>query len=171
MQSPKQITAREVMNEDLLQLHEETTIREAILTLREYNITGAPVINNAGECVGVFSSTDVLERDMEREERETPLASDYFSIDPLSEEDPEHCFCRDEYDLAVLGHDTVGQWMNTNVQAESPDTSLERVCQRMLTERIHRILVMEGRKLLGIISSLDAVRVLAGGDIGQRSRV
>jgi len=161
MLNPKKISARQVMNADVQTLHEASPIKEAILTLREYNITGAPVVNDSGECIGVFSSTDVLELDAETEERETPVAGSYFNVDPL-EEETEGYFSREEYDLNVLGRDTVGQRMNSQIQAAAPDSSLERVCQSMLNERIHRVLVMEDRKLLGIISSFDVVRFVAG---------
>ncbi len=161
MLNPKSITARAIMNEDLVTLSEDASVDEAISALEDYHISGAPVINGLGECVGVFSTTDVLKRREEVASGETPRAGDYFSSDPFSEDADEY-FSKEDYDEVILGKDTVGQWMTPDVKSVPPEASLEDVCKRMARERIHRLLVMEGPKLRGIITSFDIVRLLAG---------
>ena len=48
----------------------------------------------------------------------------------------------------------------------SCDASIgEGVARRMVDRRIHRILVIEDEKLVGIISSLDLIRRFAGGKV------
>jgi CBS domain-containing protein len=169
MLNPKKITAAEVMNEDLLTLREDTPIKEAMLTLEDYHITGAPVLNAAEECVGVFSSTDLLRRGKDLEEGEAPRAGAYFSSDPFSE-DPDEYFVKEDYDQAILGRDTVGEWMTTEVRSVTPKTTLDKVCSLMVRDRIHRVLVMEGPRLRGIISSFDIVRLVAGESAARAPR-
>jgi CBS domain-containing protein len=149
------------MNQDVVSLSEGTPVAEAIATLDDYHISGTPVINDLGECVGVFTSNDVLKLRREIGEGEAPGSSQYFHADPLSEE-PDESFVREDYDLNLLGEERVGQWMTSEVKWVSPDTKIEEVCRRMAKERIHRLLVMENRKVLGIISSFDIVRFVAG---------
>jgi len=149
------------MNRDVVSLDEGTPVAEAIATLDDYHISGTPVVNDLGECVGVFTSNDVLKLRRKIQEGEAPSSSEYFHADPLGD-DSEESFAREDYDLSLLGEERVGQWMTAEVKWVSPDTKIEEVCRRMVKERIHRLLVMENRKVLGIISSFDIVRFVAG---------
>jgi CBS domain-containing protein len=161
MLNPKKIKAREVMNSELQTLTDDMPIKEAVQTLAEYHISGAPVVNAAGECVGVFSTSDVLKRDAEIEDRETPRAGDFFAGVPV-DEDVEDFRGKEDYDEEMLGRDTVGQWMTAEISSIGPESTLDLVCRRMLEENIHRILVMDGqKKLLGMISTSDVVRLVA----------
>jgi CBS domain-containing protein len=51
--------------------------------------------------------------------------------------------------------------MRDQVVVCAPDAPLAEVAQVMLAEHIHRIIVVEGERPVGIISSLDLVKVLA----------
>ena len=97
----KKARARDIMSVDLVTLHEATPVTEAIASLEEYHFSGAPVVNDLGECVGVFSTSDVLKQRREVEEGEAPRAGGYFADDPLTEESDEY-FSREDYDLEVL---------------------------------------------------------------------
>jgi CBS domain-containing protein len=159
---PKKITAADIMNSDLLTLDQDTTIEDAIRTLEDYHISGAPVLNAAGECVGVLSATDVLKRESELEEGLAPRPGDYFSGAEALLEEADVYLPKEEYDPEILGRDTVGQWMTAEVLAVTPQTSIEQVCRKMVEDRVHRLLVMEDKQLKGIVSSFDIVRLLAG---------
>ena len=154
-------TASELMNREILTLAEDAPLKEAIAALEDYRISGAPVVNVEGRCVGVFSVSDLLRRGVEVDEGETPTSGAYFAGDPFSD-DPGEWFEKGSYDDVLLGPDTVGQWMSTDVQSVSSEELLPEICKTMARERIHRVLVMDGEKLLGIISSFDVVRFVAG---------
>jgi CBS domain-containing protein len=42
-----------------------------------------------------------------------------------------------------------------------PDATIREVAARMLEQRVHRLLVLEGETLLGVLTSFDVMRVLA----------
>lgn len=165
MFDPRRTTAEKVMNRDLLTVHQDAPIEEAMATLEEYGISGAPVVNELGECVGVFSATDVLKRGAELNDGEASSGEDgdYFSFDPLSDADEDY-FSKEEYDIEVLGRDRVAAWMSRDVKSILPTTTVEDVCRLMVRERIHRLLVMEGSQLHGLISTFDIVRLIAEPD-------
>lgn len=163
MLDPKTTTVEEVMNDELLTLTEDMPVDEAVRVLEDYHITGAPVLNSAEDCVGVFSTTDILKRRREVADGEAPRAGDYFSNDPFSD-DPDDCFAKEDYDDVILGRDTVGQWMTTEVKTVVPGAPIREVCRQMVNERIHRVLVMKGRDLLGIVSTFDIVLFVAQND-------
>jgi CBS domain-containing protein len=60
---------------------------------------------------------------------------------------------------------TVGQVMVSAPYGVSPDTPVEEVARVMATQHLHRVLVLEGETLRGVISALDIVRLVAEGGL------
>ena len=63
-------------------------------------------------------------------------------------------------DLDAIGvpaeaEETVNDIMTTDVHATSPDTPLPEIAAKMLRLRIHRILVREKHKYIGLINTFD----------------
>ncbi len=63
---------------------------------------------------------------------------------------------------------TAGQIMTRPAVTVSPDETLQRVCEMMYNRRIHRVVVAEGTRIRGILTSMDILRAIAtrlkGGD-------
>jgi CBS domain-containing protein len=63
---------------------------------------------------------------------------------------------------------TVGQIMTKPAITVSPDETLQRVCEMMYNRRIHRVVVAEGPRIKGILTTMDILRAIAtnlkGGD-------
>jgi CBS domain-containing protein len=63
---------------------------------------------------------------------------------------------------------TVGQIMTRPAVTVSPDETLQRVCEMMYNRRIHRVVVAEGPRIKGILTTMDILRAIAtnlkGGD-------
>jgi CBS domain-containing protein len=162
------IKASDLMSTDLVCLGVSTPIREAVETLEEYKISGAPVLNEAEELVGVLSASDIVKTEHLEDSRIASGAreSHYYAVDPLEDsgdfDDAAAVFSRDEYSDEVLGRETVGDWMTDKVISVPPDATLRDVCRLMARERIHRVFVVEGRRLRGVISTFDIVSFLSG---------
>jgi CBS-domain-containing membrane protein len=56
------LTAADVMTRDVVRLREEMPLRDAAHRLRQAQISGAPVVDEQGRCVGVLSAVDYLRR-------------------------------------------------------------------------------------------------------------
>lgn len=54
-----------------------------------------------------------------------------------------------------------GQIMTRNAVTVAPTETLQRVCELMYNRRIHRVVVAEGRKICGIITTMDILRAIA----------
>jgi CBS domain-containing protein len=54
------LSARDLMSHNPIVLHQTTSVRDAARTLIQASITGAPVVNAEGRCVGVISATDFV---------------------------------------------------------------------------------------------------------------
>ena len=159
--------ARDLMKTKVISLVSTAPVREAIETFEEYHISGAPVTNEGGKLVGVLSAFDIAKSEHLREGRLATERGEYYFSNPLGEEFEEpdwrevEFYGRDDYDDTMLGRETVGDWMTPNVISTDPDASMKDVCETMRTEGIHRLLVMEDERLVGIISTYDIVRYLA----------
>src|SRR5262245_56137913 len=56
------LTAGDLMKQPVVTIPQELTLRAAAGLLRREHISGAPVIDHQGRCVGVLSATDFLRR-------------------------------------------------------------------------------------------------------------
>jgi CBS domain-containing protein len=53
-------TAADLMTTDVLVIHQDTLMREAACLLYQAQVSGAPVVDDHGTCVGVLSSSDFV---------------------------------------------------------------------------------------------------------------
>ena len=147
--------ARGLMQTNIARLTTTDPVKEAVGVLEEYRIGGAPVFDEGGKLVGFFTLTDVAR-------------SEHFHGESLGERQPDFDIDvedpglgREDYSPDVLGRELVQDWMNPSVIYVGPDASLSEVCRTMVSEHIHRVVVIDGNKLCGILSSFDVVRFLA----------
>jgi CBS domain-containing protein len=160
--------ARDLMNRDIVRLDSDTSIAGAVDTLEANGISGAPVVDASERLVGVFSLRDAARSEALNAGRLGTRRGD-DRVPDWSEEEGEDGFVledeisdRDDYSTAAGGGDTVSEWMNPTVIAVAPDATLKEVCKVMAREKIHRVFVVDGRRLSGVISSLDIVQYLSG---------
>jgi len=62
------LTASDLMAREVVRLAEDMPLREAVRLLLEKQISGAPVVDADGKCVGVFSTTDFLRLGAKRDD-------------------------------------------------------------------------------------------------------
>lgn len=160
---PERLAVREVMQPDVLTVRSDDTVESAVGLLEEYHVGAAPVLDAAGRFVGVFSRSDVARRDR--------VAGDGVHAERsraglLDEEDDgqglgSELLDRDGYSDALVGGALVQDWMTPGLVSVGPDETLADACRTMLAESIHRVFVVEGGKLCGVVSTFDLVRLLA----------
>ena len=163
-----QLKARDIMQTDVVRLDASAPITEAIATLEDLEFTGAPVVDSSGRLVGVLSTRDVTRAEHVRAGRIAPEHGDWALTEPSGEEVEEDgseqvILDKEDYSPAVMGQDTVRDWMNPRVVIVEPESTVKEVCRRMLKDHIHRVIVSKNGKLEGIITSFDIVRCIAEG--------
>ena len=171
-------TVRDIMNTDVVTVTPETTVHDLTRLLSEHDISGAPVVGAQGEVLGVVSMTDVIRLAADETDMHVgghPVADD--SREPTSDDvetDVLDYFQRG-YN-PTRGSNAVGDWV-----AESdldqydvreimtpanfhnhPDASVAELARFLLRGRIHRALVMEDDALVGIVTTVDVLRTVAG---------
>jgi CBS domain-containing protein len=59
------ITVADVMTREVLVLHAETSLRDAVIYLANQHVSGAPVVDTRGHLTGAISSSDLLQAESE----------------------------------------------------------------------------------------------------------
>lgn len=144
---------RDIMTRDVISAAPDLTIREAMELLSERHVSGAPVVDR-GKVVGIFSTSDLLA----------------FLAD-LSDTTPSLSFIRRKGRATPLEDVTVDEVMTRKVHSLPPDCSVDEAADLMGKKQIHRILVMEGGALLGIVSTSDVAKAVAQHRIRNRTYV
>lgn len=142
---------RDVMRGDVVTVRAKDTMRHAASVLQSYGITGAPVVNDDGECVGVISSSDFVGREIASASipNATSLGFDSMYI--------KKTFSPPEQVEANL----VEAYMTTAVQTVSVNDPMLLAARKLCEERIHRLVVVDKQnRPVGVISSLDIVACL-----------
>jgi len=187
---------RDIMTKDVLVLQPEATLRDAVETFVSHHVSGAPVVSG-GRVVGVVSTTDIIEfeaaagavpaeRGEEPEwdewdgspeendavENEAP-ASEFFNdaledagADVVSRFNPTASF---EWD--TLSEHSVSEAMTQVLFSLPPSASVTEAARYMREAEIHRVLVMEGDALVGIVTTTDIADAVADERIVARQYV
>lgn len=147
---------RDVMSEDVITLKGTATLREAAITLADESVGGCPVVDDEGRMIGMLSEVDILEalKTQHKELRMLMPPEITFGIsfvEIVKEREALSAF--KEVETRV-----VQDIMTRDVHSVTPDDNVERAIQVMVQHKIHRIPVVEGDKLVGILTRGDVLR-------------
>lgn len=121
----------------------DTGVKVAASLLVDRGISALPVLDTKGRLVGIVSEADLLPMEQRPDPRSqaTPLA-------PTAGSSPK----------------TVAEVMTRDVIVVSADSEVSQAARIMLDSGIKRVPVMRGRRVVGIVSRRDLVRVIARRD-------
>jgi CBS domain-containing protein len=91
------LEAKDIMTTDVICIHKDTPIFQAINLMAENNITGIPVVGNDGSLVGILSEQDVLRLFHTYEDEKDRTVSDFMTQPAIHFEENEYvldiCYC------------------------------------------------------------------------------
>lgn len=155
-------SAADLMTTKMITAHPKMGLQEFAMLLERKKISGAPVVDDEGVVVGVISKSD-LTRARAQGDNLVDLfyqsAAGVVGGDSLLDDEYSPYGDADEVD----GFDElcVGDVMNRNVFSIEAKTGLNLVARSMLDKKIHRLLVTDSGRFVGIISATDLLRALA----------
>jgi CBS domain-containing protein len=129
----------ELMQTEVQSVAPEAPLDEAARTMADAHVSGLPVVDQRGHLVGVISTTDILASEEEVEDPATRTA--------LYEDTPVR-------DLMTPKPVTIG-----------PEATIKEAAQQLLYADVHRLFVVDGERLVGVLSTTDIVRAVATGQI------
>ena len=139
----------DVMKTDVVTIHEDMTMCQAATEFDKHGITGAPVVDHAGKCVGILSVSDFARREQEQARAGESLGFGF-----------EHKVKTGESPICIesLQEDRVSEHMSPVVQTISQDTPIMNAARVLLAEHIHRLVIVdEDLRPAGVLTSLDIV--------------
>lgn len=153
----KNLVAKDIMVTDILTVGVDWPLSKLIDFLLVNSISGVPVTNEKGELFGVVSLTDIVRHDSLHLKEPTTKPHDFFtdSFDRENEED-EVGFYRIETESNV----TVNDIMTPTIFEVAEDSKIQDVADIMIRGRIHRVFVTRNKKVIGIISAIDILKVI-----------
>lgn len=143
--------AKDVMTKDVVSVGPDASVHKAAGVMAARRISGLPVINEAGEVLGIVSETDLLHR-VELGTGDTPRS--WAALFGQKEEDAARSFAR--------VHGTkVHEVMSRPVVSVAADAELADVADTFDRYKIKRVPVVSGGRIEGMITRSDLVRALS----------
>jgi len=142
--------AHQIMSRSVITVTPETSVVAAAKLMLQHHISGLPVVNQAGDLVGIVSDGDFLRRAEIGTERK-----------------------RGRWLGLLVGHDrvaadfvhshgrTVGEIMTTHPVTVSEDTILADIVRTMEKKNVKRLPVVDGDRLVGMVTYTDFVQTIA----------
>jgi CBS domain-containing protein len=173
---------RDLMTTDVMTVSPDLPLREAIELFAIQHLSGAPVVAGA-RVLGVLSASDILAFEsvtpgVPTERGELELEEWARPSEWVEGEEPPAAFFSEQWSNAAaevverfayptssewdpLAEHVTGEAMTRAVCSIAPAGDVYAAADYMVRAGVHRLLVMEGDRLVGILSSLDIVRAVA----------
>ncbi len=154
----KNLTAKDIMNPDVIVAQESMTIQELTDLLTAKMITGVPVIDDGGKLVGVVSGTDIVRNSARRTAiAQEKLESRYYLRgweDKMDEDELGRFHVEEDEGL------TVREIMTPLIFKVTEDATVSEMADTMIGGRIHRLLITKDDRVVGIVTTLDMLKAV-----------
>jgi CBS domain-containing protein len=152
MKARKLKKVRDVMSKDVLTVRPDTTVQEIARLVTEHHLRILPVVDDDGRIVGMVSESDLFLK-----EKGIPFSA--VKIPFLFERwvDPKQL--AEIYESAR--HHTAADVMTTDLVCVDSNDTVGHAALLMMRHDLLALPVVQEDKLLGLISRLDFVRILA----------
>lgn len=156
-------SAAEVVVTEVITLKPTDRLADAASEFLRNQISGAPVVDEAGKCIGVLSVTDIVGASEKVAQRQAKVLDEFFAkcdlVLPASVYEDELAQVRDR--LSPAAEQSVSNFMVTDLVTVSEDDSIEKVVRSFVDAHVHRVIVADADgKLKGIISTIDVMALL-----------
>lgn len=151
------LTAREIMQTDVLTVSTSTPLSDVERILGEHRIGGVPVTDEAGHIAGVISMRDLLERYCQDEDSKPRRGQGFYHLSTRELLDEDF----DSFEVPPESEETAGEIMTAEVYSVDVGAGLGQIAKMMADKRIHRVLVQNDSKHVGLISTMDILNALA----------
>jgi CBS domain-containing protein len=181
------LSVKDIMQTDVVTVTTDTTARQLAQLLADEEISGVPVLDEGGKLAGVVSSTDLVRLAADEAGIEVrtggvslgadPIVDPEADLDELEAEDDPYGFFLPE-DSPFASKRALEQWGESEFDAVlvkdimtpatfsvTPDTTLPELCALLVRGKIHRAVVVEDDRLVGIVTSADVLRAVAAGAV------
>lgn len=141
----------DIMNSPVATVDETASMADAARILAEHQVSGLPVVDSQGRCVGIISTTDFAERECRR--AGAGIFEPQWSWQGAESDDSD-----EETRPRIDSQDQVGDHMSSLVQTVDENSPIMTAARLMCREHIHRLVIVDQNQVpVGVVSSLDLV--------------
>ena len=146
------LTAKDIMTTEVITISPETEVAQAAKLLLTNRINGLPVVNEAGELVGILCQSDLI-----IQQKNIPIPSLFTLLDGFIPLTSSKKLDREVQKIAAT---TAADAMTANPVTVNPDTGIEEIAALMVEKNYHTLPVLDGDELVGIVGKEDVLRTL-----------
>jgi CBS domain-containing protein len=142
--------AHQIMTQHVIAIGADVPIAEAVDTMLRHHVSGLPVIDTDGELIGIISEGDFIRRAEIGTQRKRGRWLSFLVGADRAAADFVHAHGR-----------KVGDIMTTDPLTISEDTPLDEIVEIMESNRVKRLPVVRGNRLVGIVTQSDFLAIVA----------
>ena len=146
------IKVKDIMTREVKTVSPETEITQAAKLLLSEHINGVPVVNRAGELVGILCQSDLI-----AQQKSIPIPSLFTLLDGYI---PLTFLNRMDREVEKIAATKVDNAMTPDPVTVNSDTGIEKVAALMVEKNYHTLPVVDDGKLVGIVGKEDVLRTL-----------
>lgn len=143
-------TVADIMTKNVVSIKGTTTVREMAVIFESRNFGTLPVVDDTGNLTGIVSASDLVEQD--RPLHMPTVISLFDWIIPLGGEGSL------QRDLDKITAQTASELASTDVVTITPSENVSSAAEIMSSKKLHALPVVEGKKLVGMVSRIDIIR-------------
>ena len=146
------IKAKDIMTKEIITVSPEMEVIQAANLLLEKRINGVPVINTAGELVGILCQSDLI-----AQQKSIPIPSLFTLLDGYISLTTSK---RMDKEVEKIAATKVAEAMTADPVTVGPATDIEKIAVLMVEKNYHTLPVIEAGELVGILGKEDVLRTL-----------
>lgn len=150
------VTAKDLMRTDVVTVAYSAPLSEVERVLADNRISGAPVVDEVGRIIGVVSVRDLVEKYASDPDARPRRGHGFYELSTEELEDEDY----DAFEVPAESEDTARDVMTGQIHTVPGSAGLKEIAEVMCKHKVHRVLVEEAGRLLGLISTLDILEAL-----------
>lgn len=143
-------TVADIMTKDVVTVTRETTVRELAQIFETRHFGSLPIVDGSGSLTGIVTASDLIEQG--RSLHIPTVISIFDWVIPLGGERTL------ERELQMMTAQTAGEICSTDVITVAPTDAVSTAADTMSDHKLHALPVVEGKKLVGMVSRIDIIR-------------
>ena len=152
------LTVRDIMDPDPVTVTPETPVEQVVRALRDNELTGLPVVNAGGRCVGIITEEDLVMAG-EEEDLHLPRFIEMFGGIVFLESMEKF-----EERLQRATASKARDMMTEDPETIEPDATARQAGRKMSQVKHNRLPVVEHGRLVGMVTRVDVLDALTRED-------
>ncbi len=147
------LKAKDIMTKDVITVKPITTVEDLARVLVGHQISGAPVVDDDGNLIGIVTENDLIRKNSRLHIPTILRLFDAFITIGTS---------KLEVEIKKMAASTIGEICTRDVITVSDETSMEDIATIMTEKKVHLLPVLKKGKLVGIVGKKDLIKGVAG---------